>query len=362
MSTSSPRLPLIDSLKALASQLIVLHHLAFYGPMSDVAYDLAPALLDWLSGQARIAVQAFLVIGGFLAARRLAPAGEPMLERPLALIGRRYRRLIVPYLAAIALAVGAAATARAWMQLDSIPAAPSVAQLIAHALLLQDVLGYEALSAGLWYVAIDFQLYALLSAVLWLARRSGPATGGFRRVAPALAPALVSALAIASLFHFNRDADWDHWAPYFFGSYALGALAFWASDRARRPIWLAAIAAVAVVALLVDFRIRIAVALAVALALGIARKTTLLERWPGTRPSAFLGRIAYSVFLVHYPVCLVVNAAFARFAPGDPVANAIGLVVAWGASLLAGAVFFRYVENRLGARRTLPAGSSVSAG
>ena len=36
------RLPFIDALKALASQLIVLHHLAFYGPMSDYARSLAP--------------------------------------------------------------------------------------------------------------------------------------------------------------------------------------------------------------------------------------------------------------------------------------------------------------------------------
>jgi hypothetical protein len=36
----------IDTLKALACQLIVLHHLAFYGPMSDHAYSLAPDLIS----------------------------------------------------------------------------------------------------------------------------------------------------------------------------------------------------------------------------------------------------------------------------------------------------------------------------
>ena len=66
------RLPLIDAVKGVAALLIVLHHLAFYGPLSDVAYPLAPALLGWLSEYARMAVQAFLVIAGFGAARRLA--------------------------------------------------------------------------------------------------------------------------------------------------------------------------------------------------------------------------------------------------------------------------------------------------
>ena len=34
MSQSSARMPLIDALKAIASQLIVLHHLSAYGPLS----------------------------------------------------------------------------------------------------------------------------------------------------------------------------------------------------------------------------------------------------------------------------------------------------------------------------------------
>jgi EAL domain-containing protein (putative c-di-GMP-specific phosphodiesterase class I) len=38
-------LAFIDALKALACQLIVLHHLAFYGPMSDHAYRWHPTLI-----------------------------------------------------------------------------------------------------------------------------------------------------------------------------------------------------------------------------------------------------------------------------------------------------------------------------
>ncbi len=66
VSSVASRLVFIDALKALASQLIVLHHLAFYGPMSDYAQTIAPDLISWLYDYARIAVQVFLVIGGFL--------------------------------------------------------------------------------------------------------------------------------------------------------------------------------------------------------------------------------------------------------------------------------------------------------
>lgn len=356
MTASRSRLPLIDALKAAASQLIVLHHLAFYGPMSDTAHDLAPAFFDWLYQDARIAVQVFLVIGGFLAARSLAPQGQSSIERPLALVWNRYRRLVVPLLAAIVLAIASASIARLWIRLESIPAAPTAPQLLAHALLLQNLLGYESLSAGVWYVAIDFQLFALMVGLLWLARPVTPVAGGYRH----LAPALVSVLTLASLLHFNRDASWDNWALYFFGAYGLGVLAFWAAQRESSMPWLGAITAVGLAALLLDFRSRIAVALLVALLIGAAWHTRIAWRWLDSRPLAFLGGISYSVFLVHYPVCLLVNAAFAALAPGSPLGNAFGLMIAWGASILAGALFHRHVEVPAGAWQLRHAASRLA--
>jgi len=328
----------IDALKAVSSQLIVLHHLAFYGPMSDAAHVLAPDVLDWLSQYARIAVQVFLVISGFLAARSLAPSGELLVAHPLAALWRRYQKLVLPYTVAIVLAIAGAAIARHWMHHDSIPAAPHLHQFVAHVLLLHNVLDVDALSAGVWYVAIDMQLFALLLGMLWAARAVGL---GSRRAGVCL----VLGMALASLFWFNRDAAWDAWAVYFFGAYGLGTLTYWASRPGRSPLPLLLLGAIALLALSVDFRLRIAVALVVALLLGLVRHRGWLEQWQGGAVVAWFGRISYSVFLVHFPVCLVVNALFFHFLPGRPVANAVGMVVAWVGSNIAGALFHRYVEG-----------------
>lgn len=336
----------LDLLKAIASNLIVLHHLAFYGPMMDHVRPILPEVAEWLETHARIAVHAFLVIGGFLAAKSMSPHGRPDVPQPLHAVVRRFGKLVPPFMAAMLLAVAASAAARLWMTHDSISAAPTLAQLVAHGLLLHGVLGYESLSAGAWYVAIDFQLYALLTLLLWLV---AGVTSGDRRAW--LAPALVAVGAGASLMYFNLDPGWDLWAPYFFGSYGLGALAWWACC-ARRPLGAAVLVALMLLlgglALEMEFRSRIALALATALLLVATGRLGLALPGQDAALTAFLGRISYALFLVHFPVSLVVNAAFTRFASPEPAAQAAGVLFAWLASIAVAAAFHRWVETPLG--------------
>lgn len=342
------QLGLINLLKVCATQLIILHHLAFYGPMADHVRPLMPELIDWLGDIARIAVQVFLVIGGFLAAKSLSPQGRHGLDDLAATVWRRYVKLAPPFLVAMLFAIGASALADDWMTHDSISEPPGLLQLAAHTLLLHGVLEVESLSAGAWYVAIDFQLYAATAFLFWL---SGRYAGN--NPLRWLVPVAVMAVMSASLLHFNLDADWDNWAPYFFGSYGLGILAWYGSDPARRPraivLLLAMVLLPTVAALLFDFRIRIALALAVACLLfvfGRARPVFLPAM--GMDAVNWLAKISYSVFLIHFPVCLVINAAFTRFLPDAPVVQAAGMLFAWGASLIAGAMFYRWVELPLG--------------
>lgn len=333
MTSVSQRMPLIDALKAIASQLIVLHHLASYGPLAAGGREMLPDTMGWLFEYARMAVQVFLVIGGFLAIRGLSPNGQALAGSPLPLLWKRYLRLSIPFLAAIALAIIGSAIADRWLDDDAIPARATLGQWVAHATLLHGILGVESLSAGVWYIAIDFQLFALTALLLWAGRKR------------LLAPALILATGIASLFWFNRDASWDNWAVYFFGSYALGAAAWWAGDRRQYSVWFSVILTVGVAALLVDFRLRIALALGVALLLCFSRRTSWLERFPEIAPLPWLGRISYSVFLIHFPILLLANAAVAQFDELSDLGTATALLLTWAASIAAGALFYRLVES-----------------
>jgi len=159
-----------------------------------------------------------------------------------------------------------------------------------------------------------------------------------------IAPLLILILWLASLFLFNRDPGWDACALYFFGSHGLGAAAWWASGRKHGLVWLCMLAVLVVAALIVDFRLRLAVALTVAMVLGLNASGNLLAKCTISRGLAYSGRISYSVFLVHFPVSLIVNALFVRFGCLTPAAAVFGLLAAWAASIAVAALFYRLIE------------------
>ena len=352
IGSADARMPLLDAVKGVACVLIVGHHLARYGPMADSASALAPSFFGWLAQHGRLAVQIFLVLAGFLAASSLAPNGVLRVDRPMARVARRYGRLVMPYLAALSCSVVVAALVRPWLNDEAVPDAPVIAQLIAHALLLQDLLGYDALSTGVWYVAIDFQLFVLALAALgwvrWLERRWKVNAARARW----LAVALVLGLVAASLAVFNRDPALDDTALYFFGAYGLGMLVFWIGRATRDSTWRLAALTLALLgagALAIDWRSRIAVALVAALAIAVA------QRWQWLRPTGCpalwqplvqLGEMSYSLFLIHFPVILLVNTVVQRWWPDQawPALWGMGFTVAL--SLAAGLLLYRQVEMR----------------
>jgi len=357
------RLPMLDALKGIGCIAIVLHHLAVYGPMSEVVRGDFPAIISGLEIYARLAVQMFFVLAGFLVAAQLAPDGPPLKLALLSsislgpstrstpsaftLILKRYRRLATPFIFAIASAIIITAVVRPWFVHDSLSAPPSLAQLLAHALLLHDLTGVEALSAGVWYVAIDFQLFIL---TVLLTACSARAASTWRWAFPCM----MIALATASLWVINRHTQYEDYAPYFFGAYALGMLAYWSTRNTLGSIFLLTIAALGSVALWLQFRNPIVVALATAISVALAGQRGWLAQWPRPGLLTWLGQRSYSIFLIHYGFVIGINALWARLFPTGVWINALGMMLAVLISVWAGALLYRYVEsqpNALGRNR-----------
>ncbi len=312
--------------------------------MSDIALPLAPRLVGWLYDYGRMAVQIFLVLGGYLAAASLAPQGLARFDSASQQITRRFVRLVLPLAVALLLAVVAAAVVRPWMAHDSVPDAPDLVQLLANALMLQDLLGEEALSAGVWYVAIDFQLFALATLVFAGVRT---VTCLSPRQAAVAGRALVLAGTAASLWVFNRQPALDMWGVYFWGSYGLGMLAYWAVRSPRPRPWVLVLVLLGAGALALDFRLRIALAWLLALGVVWLLRRPVAHWGRVVTPLQRLGKISYSVFLVHFPVCLLVNALVSDTWPDAPWVNALGLLAAFMLSLAAGRQLYQHIESRV---------------
>ncbi len=336
----------VDALKVSAAQAIVWHHFLSYGPMARSIGIQPGSLAAWIRDEGAVAVQVFLVIGGLLAARTIWPApgrlrGEPGARAIGARLWHRYLRLARPYAVALVAAIACAAAARALGDDPDTPGPATLVQVAAHLLLAQDLAGVPALSTGVWYVSIDFQLYAVLLLLGWMAGRAAAAT---RAAAPAVAVAVLLLAVSASLLVLNRDPRQDLWAGYFFGAYGLGVLAHWWPALPRRGLVTALMVAVWSAALLVQWRSRVALAgvVAVLLAAGMQHGPRL-PRLPG-RVLKRLSRASYDLFLVHYPVLLLTGALVERMAPGRGDVARVGLMGAWVASLLAADLLHRSVE------------------
>ena len=72
-----------------------------------------------------------------------------------------------------------------------------------------------------------------------------------------------------------------------------------------------------------------------------------LRAWGGVVPLVRLGQMSDSIFLVHFAVCLLVNAVVSGLWPASPVVNALGMVLAFALSLAAGRQLYLRVERHV---------------
>ena len=396
----SQRTPLIEALRAAAALVITWHHFARYGPLSTWAAPIAAGFLEWFHRYGRVA-PVFFVVGGYVLDLSLSRRTWNFRSTARFAV-QRYLRLGLPYLATIALAVAASAFARGWLPTDVIGESPTMPQLLAHVFLLQDILGYESLSTGLWFVCISFQLSIVYVAMLWLRDVFSSKVAGTLRVpsadprdrvaeAGAEPPArrnpgtesnpyaspesvdphakraghngelLISllgwSLAAASLFYFNLDDAWDVWFLYFFGHFYLGVVVHRALTQPRRQwlFWLYVLMFVTSLyyswhepngkALVNSREERLIASLITGCVLFAGGKLGFMETWPKSRVISYLGRTSYSLFLVHFPVLLVVATIWTRREWQSPWQAVAGLAVAFALSLAVSDLFFRAIEK-----------------
>ena len=336
---------LIDFLKTFAALTIILHHFASYGQIAEDAKATFPVLITWLFEYGRYAVQIFLVMGGYLAAQSLTQTSHlKSSQTVLKIIFNRYLRLFAPYVAALLVTIACAWVARFWVQDEFVGQAETLTQFLAHLFFLQGILGLDSISAGVWYVAIDWQLYAILAIMLSM-------FPGYRSLLWVL-----TILCVSSLLFFNRSGVYENYFIYFIGAYGLGVLAQLSKNypntvvnRIARIVF-AIIGFAILVSSLQELWIRNILAYIVAIALifwgakyyqdsAHAPKAIHLILWGSQR--------SYCAFLIHFSFVLLANTIYIAWGMNQHhdgfIAIAI-MLIAIVFSWLAASLLYRWVE------------------
>lgn len=385
--------------------------------MAEEARKILPDLLHAWFDRGRLGVQVFFVISGFVIAYSVRNAWvTPGYLGNYAL--RRSIRLDPPYWTTILFVLLVHAVFALHLGFVSPLDMPEKMEdpvtwklLLAHVLYVQNILGFENLSAGFWTLCIEVQFYLLYVTGLGVAQRFPSAT---KRQASDAGPwallGLFGSLALLSLFvwhpevgrelwigFFQRlnlpwlagaDPSRDFWLTHFFCMFFLGCSAWWALDG-RIPAWAfwsyvglmaarvafdcglefsSALAGGADIgeccSLLATCTLDLKVALVAGIAIYVLGRTGRLGTALDFRPLQYLGKISYSLYLIHFPVAHMVTSLAEvcmdkteTFSPA--MANA-WLIVALAVSIAAAHVLYRLVEApsvRLGARlKRKPAG------
>jgi peptidoglycan/LPS O-acetylase OafA/YrhL len=344
VATDRARLPLIDALRAMAATMIAWHHFTFYPPLADQAAPYYGELLLWVKDHAR-AAQVFFVVSGYILAESMARKfwDNRAVGR---FVVHRYCRLGLPYLAAICAALAVWTFARNTLGADWIDPAPTWGQLAAHLFFLQNILGYDSVSAGLWFVCISMQLSLIFVAGLYVRDAIAGRSGGRTRQSLSWLPMLVGwLLAAGSLFYFNRYESWDVWALYFFGQFFLGVVVYVALQSPRSQVWLWLYVLMMTAALVYDYRGRLLTTMLTGIVLFAGGKYGFVSTWPKGRVLSFMGKTSYSLFLIHYPVMIAVATLWAMWGWTTPNISLVGLFVSYILSVAAAAAFYRLVES-----------------
>lgn len=364
------RLEFLDGLRGLAALYVVLFHAMVEAHVAGRSRAILASAAFVALRYGHYAVDVFIVLSGYCLMR-------PVIRDPgggipggfAAYLGRRARRIIPPYYAALGLCWALIATVPALANPDAgqwglaLPSGGAGA-VASHLLLVQNwsPRWIYKVDPPSWTVATEWQIYLLFPALIALRRRVGSAA--------TVAVAFAVGWGIAALGPVAGNLALVRLCPWYLGLFALGMAA--AADGIgrgprRRPLgWLVAAAvAVGVPAamampsrdvMVADPIVGAGAALVIArLARRCARgESTRALRALASRPAAWLGSVSYSLYLIHFPVLALAGAVLRSRGVGPAGQLAAMLGLAAPACVLAAWPFARLFERPFTGRARLP--------
>ncbi len=278
---------MVDGLRGVAAMAVVCAHLmlvvdeASAGPWMWSGFR-------WLAGWGFLGVDIFFVLSGFVIAysTRNGPHTFGYLGR-FAL--RRSIRLDPPYWVTIALEMSLIALTMRFFPARATDL-PTLAQIVAHVFYAQNLLGYGDIIDIFWTLCYEIQFY-LFFVLLLIARRRVPNRN--------LSIVVLAGVFVASLVLQFTTADihglaLERWYQFFMGVMAWWVVGKRVSPWVIGPVWLTVLGASIATNQLYQF-----VGVATSALIVTAGLRGTMGQWLTSAPLQFLGKISYSLYLIH---------------------------------------------------------------
>jgi len=319
---------MLDALRGVAALSVFLYHLQFNVMTRKV---LGPSVLSMLDYGCR-GVQVFFVLSGFVIAyslRNTVLGPRSMIRFAI----RRQFRLDPPYWAALGMTLLLPVFYRL-VHVRSIDPFPGLRTIALNLLYVQDITRTTRIMSVSWTLCIEVQFYICFVLLLWLGQRGQPAGR------PSLLTLLIITVTGIGSVLVRKESGWmlAHWCLF-----AAGVLCCWATFH-RSTTWGLVLQ---VLVLICAFRYGSVYVVGTAAVLGIfvAGRCGALESFTGGPILQYLGRISYSLYLVH---CLAFNFVLntgAHFAHTNKAAIWFWVIACVPATLFAAHLFYLFVER-----------------
>jgi peptidoglycan/LPS O-acetylase OafA/YrhL len=347
------RLGFIEGLRGLAVGMVLILHACIWSAVGASAFHVLQL------GAA--GVDLFFVISGFCMLWPQLEEKEVLPLEPVRFYARRAIRIWPPY--AVAVATALMFSLLTWKEggpswwgqpMQSIlPASPGhlIGNVVSHLTFTHGFIpGYDhAIDGAFWSLATEWQFYALLPLLILVSRRWG---------VPSVIALTVLISATYTLLADKVDSGWllsqigRDLIFYRLVEFGAGMLVAWLIKGHRRLPFLPLITAAAICyAIYVDYYgspglLSFGWAAGFGMAVWCAASHRTVRSWMEWNPLRQLGKISYSVYLIHGTVLQIIAIPLTRAHAGLPTRTAIMYVIGLPAAVLAGRGLNQLIETR----------------
>ncbi len=298
MSLSTDRFLMIDGLRGIAAMMVVGYHL--FGNLKNSVSSWLPEIISLALSKGNLGVQIFFVISGFVIACSIGDKhvnlkflGKFALKRSIRLDPAYWVNIIV---AILLIYLSNILFPELHYEL------PSIEKIISHIFYMQDLLGYGNIVAVYWTLCLEVQFYLLYVILLGSLQAILSCSSTRMLLHNVWVKWLFMTLGLLSIANYTsiftieiKHTFLPYWHNFFLGILLSWVIRGWINKNYFHLFWLTII----LLSLNSDYVLNAIVTIVTATTVYIAAERNKLTTLLASAPYQYLGRISYSLYLIH---------------------------------------------------------------